>query len=410
VRDIELQQRLERLLAKKLPPAAAASKARELTARLRDEIVPLATQATAIARNPGRARLSGLGCACVMRADGRLGELGAEPAAGQSAIGTAVTGAKIGTAVIPIPVVGTAIGAVGGALAGFLLANKHYINVNGDNAEEDQDVLDIWPQYRRIAGQVAGRDIGLPLLERIWRGAVYSQSDFPLNNQRICFHAGCLKYPGNPDWIHWHIYTYNAPHAFPPLVQKSPAMDPRAFIDTVFLPGQRGHAPEWARPNTPAGKQVLIDIADAYMAQKGAPYYYGQPQVSAALPQAIAPPAPTQAPAAANIVAQPLPAPLPNTPMVLPAEPIRLVGTNPSTSSCQLAYSLAAQGGVSLNSAEAQNLLQNVCDTGIQRTPGGPPFLTAGLARVPGSVVAIAGGLLVLSLALARPARSAAGR
>src|SRR5256885_1705344 len=202
VLDTELNTRLVKLLTGKVAdPAAAAAR---ITVAIR-RLHPLAHTATAIAQGrvrapPGRApavSLHGLG-------DGASG-------AGSGA----ATGAKVGTVAIPIPVSGTVVGLVVGAVVGYLLGNKKYINVNSDNAEEGQDVLDIWPQYRKIAGQVAGRDIGLPLLERIWKGATYSGSDFTLNNGKVCFHAGCLKYPGNPAWIHGHMYGGSGAKGFP---------------------------------------------------------------------------------------------------------------------------------------------------------------------------------------------------
>lgn len=380
MKDIELQAQLEQLLAAKGAPAREASRAAaRITALIRDHLHPIASTATAIAR--GRT-----GAAKAVQLHG----LGASASAVGGAAGGAKAGATVGTAIMPV--VGTAIGAVVGLIAGYMIGNKNYMNVNSANSTEDQDALDIWPQYRRIAGQVAGRDLGLPLLERAWRGAIYTGSDFTLNNQRKCFHNGCLKYPGNPDWVHAAIYGAgggNAQYTFPYAVANAGSADPRVVAQ--FFIAHETQSPPWGRPATPAGQQLLIDIADALLAQKGAPYSYGTPQQSAALPQAIAPAAPTVAPGAVSMPSL--------------TQPQTLIATTPGTSSDQLLASLLAQQGISASSPDAQRLMGQVAATGVQPTPGGPP-MTAGFggAGLPTWVLGSAAALALLSFALARPA------
>lgn len=399
MKDIELQARLEQLLAGKLPREIAARRARELTAVIRDRLAPLAHAATAIAkgqRPPGRLR--GLGCPGV-----NLAGLGLTAEGGKGAVATAATGASIGSAVTAgaaagsvVPVVGTVIGAAVGLIAGYLLSNKHYINVNSDNAEEDQDVLDIWPQYRKIAGQVAGRDIGLPLLLRIFKGAVYSQSDFTANNHRVCFHNGCLKYPGDPDWILQATTGANSKgqrtdNTVPVEVDKAIAAgvtNAAGVIDQFFTPSN-----QWARPSTPAGRQVLIDIADAWLAQKGFPYTYGTPQISSALPQAIAPAAPNVGVTPGTIAGPP------------GVPPQTFVATTPNTSTEDLLRAFLAQQGVNANSPQAQILLRDVGSGGVQMTPQGPAFAGFGGGGLPGWVLGGA-ALLALGFALMVPASS----
>lgn len=125
--------------------------------------------------------------------------------ANTSAVGA---GASIGTAILPG--IGTAIGAVLGLVAGSLL-NKQYLNVAQANSGEDSSVA-AFNQYRAIAGQVAGRQFGVDAMNAVWNGAIYSGL-FPLNNQRKCFHEGCLKYPGNPDWV-WGTFHDGANNRF----------------------------------------------------------------------------------------------------------------------------------------------------------------------------------------------------
>lgn len=371
--DTELNTRLVRLLAGKVAdPARAAAL---ITAKIR-HLHPIAHAATAIAQ--GRVRTpAGLAPAVGLHGLGAVSTEG---------VGSAAAGAKAGATVgSVIPIVGTVVGAVVGAIAGYLIGSKKYINVNSDNAEEDQDVLDIWPQYRKIAGQVAGRDIGMPLLERIWRGATYSGSDFPLNNGKKCFHAGCLKYPGNPDWIHGHMFGGSGAKGFPAQLNQAGGMSPAQFVDQVFIPAQHTDRPPWAVPSTPAGRQVLIDIADALMAPKGVPYTYGTPQQSAALPQALAPPAPTLAPAPGTVS------------MPGYAPPQTMIATTPGTSSDQLLAAFLAQQGIAASSPQGQQLIRDVSATGVQ------PTLAGMVAGVPQWML-LAGAALAVGMALAHPA------
>lgn len=377
--DTQLQARLEQLLVAKGTPAPAARvNARRITALIRDHLHPIAKTATAIAqRKAGPAKsvtLRGLG-------DTQSGVVGAA--------GGAKAGAAAGSV---IPIVGTVVGAAIGAVAGFLISHKSYLNVNGANSTEDQDALDIWPQYRRIAGTVAGRDIGLPLLERAWRGAIYTGSDFTLNNGRKCFHNGCLKYPGNPDWVHAAIYGAggkNAQYTFPYAVQNAGTLDP-AQVAAFFI-AHETQSPPWGRPSTSAGQQLLIDIADALVASRGAPYTYGVPQQSTSLPQPVAAAAPTVAPGAVS-----MPGVAPQT----------LVATTPSASSDQLLAALLAQQGINASSPQGQQLIRDVSSTGVQ-TAG---FAGTGLSPwlVGGAAVLALGFALAVPVGAARKPRIAA--
>lgn len=376
--DTELQTRLAQLLtAKGVPAPTANTQATRITALIRDQLHPIATAATAIARGgTNTVRLRGIGT---------LQGLGDTASGVAGAAGGAKAGAAAGSV---IPVVGTVVGAVVGAVAGYLIAHKNYLNVNSANSTEDQDALDIWPQYRRIAGSVAGRDLTLPLLERAWRGAVYTGSDFTLNNGRKCFHNGCLKYPGNPDWIHAAIYGAggsNAQYTFPYAVANAGTLDPGAVA--AFFIQHETQSPPWGRPSTPAGQQLLVDIADALVAAKGAPYTYGATQQSAALPQAIAPAAPTvpMAPGTATLPVMPGQAAYP------------MVATTPNTSSDQLLAALLAQQGINATSPQGQQLIRDVSAQGVQ---------TAGFAGtgLPTWLVGGAAAVAVLMFALARPA------
>ena len=366
--DTQLQSRLEQLLAAKGTPATAARASAARITRLIAQLHPIAHHATLVAQAGTR------------KAGPRLQRLGDTAQGVVGAAGGAKAGATVGSVV---PVVGTVIGAVAGAVVGFLISHKNYLNVNGANSVEDQDALDIWPQYTKIAGTVAGRDLGLPLLERVWRGAVYTGSDFTLNNARKCFHSGCLKYPGNPDWIHAAIYGAggkNAQYTFPYAVQNAGSMDPRAVAQ--FFIAHETQSPPWGVPATAAGNQLLVDIADAMLASKGAPYTYGTPQQSAALAQPVAAPAPTVPP---GVVSMPS-----------PVDPGVMVATTPSTSSDQLLQQLLAQQGVNASSPGAQQLVRDVSAGGVQRSG----FAGTGLP----TWVVMGGAVLALGLALGFPA------
>jgi hypothetical protein len=359
----------------------------------------------------------------------QLGTLGISNQAG-GAVSGASMGAKAGSLVLPG--IGTAVGAAVGAIAGFLLAKKNYIKVGDANQEEDEDVVSIWPQYQQIAGGVAGRDIGLDLLERVFRGAVYSRSDFTKNNAKKCFHNGCLKYPGDPDWIHQTIFgSSKDKNCFQDVIPGAVAAgvtDPRMIVDQYYIPANRSRGNGWAVPTTAAGRQVLVDVADAYMAKRGAPYFYGAPGAPAAPSpsqavqpvmvqqpvQAVAAPAaavqavqsatPVTTSAAGGVVAAPQ-----TVQNALPATVVPVpVTSQGQIDTAGLVQSLLAQGQ---SQQQAYNsALASMQAAGVQATPQ-VQAATAQAVQSAGaggmfsgmSGLAIVGALVMTSFALARP-------
>lgn len=233
--------------------------------------------------------------------------------------------ATMGSAAGPI---GAAVGLIVGIVVTKLLT-KNYLNVAQMNAAEDAEVT-VWNQYRGIMGKVAGRQIGLPAMRAIWKGALHTGL-FHLNNEKQCFHQGCSKYPGNasliditldggskdrntfPDVLPAFVARRTAlvaPQAAMahPGVVTAPAAPSRAiaiprgitgrgnvflqglgylgavapakadavvFIDNFFAPavapGSKcsGHPCYWAYPTTAIERQLLYDVADAWLATQG---------------------------------------------------------------------------------------------------------------------------------------------
>jgi hypothetical protein len=217
--------------------------------------------------------------------------------AGTSAI---VTAAGYGAVAGPI---GLVVGAIIGVVIGGLL-KKNYLNVAEANAGADAAVH-VFRQYQSIAGQVAGRQLGLAAMNAIWKGALYTGL-FPLNNQQLCFHQGCLKYRGQPEWIE---ATINGPdnqftlggvyNQFLMAARAGASASPAAagtqlvrtgifsrggmfrglgaisgvpeavvLVDNYLIPANTRDNPAWLVPRTPLEHQILYDTADAWLAEK----------------------------------------------------------------------------------------------------------------------------------------------
>jgi len=264
-----------------------------------------------------------------------FGALGLAPVGGQVVSKAASVGvgyevsqfAALGSAAGPI---GTVVGAIVGLAVGALLT-KNYLNVAQANAAEDQAVQ-VFNQYRTIAGQIPGRQLGLESMHAVFLGAVYS-GVFPLNNQVKTFHEGALKYPGNPDWVYGVLYNgANNPYTFAWALQQLkgmrgsiPAGMPEAavLVDQFFIPSNTHDSPAWAVPQSPLAHQVLYDAADAYLSQNAG--FITTPlvtsQASAAIANAPQPSGAAILPAASSTT---LPAVVPTsagTYAVVPASP-----------------------------------------------------------------------------------------
>jgi hypothetical protein len=263
-------------------------------------------------------------------------------------VGAASLATTFGVAGSVVPIIGTAVGIVVGILASKAFA-KNYLSVANINVAEDDEVS-AFNQYRGVAGKFAGRQVGVPAMRAVWLGSQHEgMFPFAANAPRQCFHNGCLKYGGRPDWVDSVLNHYGgdnnpAPNTFPDLFKlwKSHAPVPGAgatnssyvvpgntaqpavvvrstapvrsrvvalmglgqvsnqsaavdFIDNYFIPANRVHStPPWAVPSTALEHQILYDMADAWLAT--------QPiQTSAFVAIAPSAPAPLTVPQPVNI-------------------------------------------------------------------------------------------------------------
>jgi hypothetical protein len=212
------------------------------------------------------------------------------------------------------------IGLVVGAIVGIVISkifNKQYLDVTSANTIADAS-LGVFQQYQQIAGQVAGRQIGLPSMDAIWKGAMYAGL-FPLNDQQLCFHNGCLKYKGQPEWIeatingpdnqftlggNYQAFVNGAVNAAAAPVSSTGTTMPisagnvigraqlkglgraRRFtglgalgaingvpeavvlVDNYLIPANTRDNPAWLVPRTALEHQILYDVADAWLAAK----------------------------------------------------------------------------------------------------------------------------------------------
>lgn len=171
------------------------------------------------------------------------------------------------------------------------------------------------------------------------------------------------------------------------------------FIDNFLLPYNQAHN-TWVVPNTNTEHQILYDVADAYLASKGlttTPYV-------ASPPAAVAPPV-TQVPAV------PVPPNLANTmmpnysPVPVPptAQPVysTVVPTTPPPPAVPPPEASIPYYGTTMPTVDNSGALVNPT-----LPPGSVPAMTAGLSNLPPWLLAAAGGLLLVSFALARPVGS----
>jgi hypothetical protein len=295
----------------------------------------------------------------------KLGALGASQLVSTVASkGGAIAATSGGSSIAAAMGAGAAAGPIGlvvGAIVGIVIAkifNKQYLDVTSANTIADAS-LGVFKQYQGIAGQVAGRDIGLASMNAIWKGALYAGL-FPLNNQQLCFHNGCLKYRGQPEWIeatingpdnaftlggNYQNFLMGIRNASVPAASSGPATAytapiasrsgmlvragfqglgalgavngvPEAvvLVDQYLIPSNTRDNPAWLVPRSALEHQILYDVADAWLAQKHpelttTPYITSAPTVNTVAPE----PAPT-----------PIPAPITPVP-IAPGQPAPVV-------------------------------------------------------------------------------------
>lgn len=275
----------------------------------------------------------------------------ASRAGGTIAASEATTGATSIAAYAGAGAMAGPIGLVVGAIVGIVVAkifNKQYLDVASANNIADAS-LGVFRQYQGIAGQVAGRQIGLASMNAIWKGAMYAGL-FPLNNQQLCFHNGCLKYRGQPEWIEATIngpdnqftlggvynnflmaartatsaaatpqrmvvnpgafMTRGALRGFGALGAINGVPEAVVLVDNYLIPANTRDNPPWLVPRSALEHQILYDVADAWLAQK-------HPELNSTPFIASAPVTQNQQPA----VPQPSPNPVPPPIVAVPAQP-----------------------------------------------------------------------------------------
>lgn len=289
------------------------------------QVIALRTRNLTPPGHPGFAAYRPMGALGLAPVGGAIVSKGTGIAAGAAttaAVESVGAGTWIAAGSVAGPI-GMAVGAILGLVVGGLFT-KHYLNVAQANAGEDQAVQ-AFNQYRTIAGQIPGRQIGMDGMHAVWLGAVYSGL-FPLNNQRKCFHDGCLKYPGNPDWIYGVLYNgANNPYTFAWAMQQlqsnrgaasASAMQPMlmrstfprtalkslaglgqvgaagvpeavTMVDSFFIPSNTHDSPAWAVPQTALEHQIIYDAADAYLAANAG--FSTTPYVGASSSYSLAP-------------------------------------------------------------------------------------------------------------------------
>jgi hypothetical protein len=242
------------------------------------------------------------------------------------------------------------VGLVVGAIIGIVITkifSKQYLDVTSANNIADASYA-VFNQYKNIAGQVPGRQLGLAAMNAIWKGALYSGL-FPLNNQQLCFHNGCLKYRGQPEWIEATIngpdnaFTLGTAYRQFVSAARAAAASPAAvgaqivrtgvyrgglrgfgalgaingvpeavvLVDNYLIPANTRDNPAWLVPRTALEHQILYDVADAWLAEKH--------------PELPTTPYVLNAPAAAYPVAPPAGTPVAPAPPVMTAPPASTV-------------------------------------------------------------------------------------
>lgn len=251
---------------------------------------------------------------------GSFGSLGLNQGE-KGAVQGAAAGAKAGTV---IPVIGTVVGAAVGAIVGYFMSAKHYFNVANADAE-CQQLLQAWQKYLSIQGHVAGRALGFETTNQLMHAAV-GAGLFPGNNMHLSFHQGTLQCAGHGDWVDSftgftiegnpgaacgaHNCLADAYQQYLQSQSQIPPGTPDAIylIDSILLPmNAPGKASiPWVYQGAQNSQvhQLLYDLADAYIAQKGgnSTPYVEYPAAQIGTPLTNAESAPVQgAPASASV-------------------------------------------------------------------------------------------------------------
>jgi hypothetical protein len=357
---------------------------------------------------------------------GSFGALGASSLVDTVATkGGSIAATSGGTSLAAAMGAGAAAGPIGlvvGAIVGIVLSkifNKQYLDVTSANTIADAS-LGVFQQYQQIAGQVAGRQIGLASMDAIWKGAMYAGL-FPLNNQQLCFHNGCLKYKGQPEWIeatingpdnqftlggNYQAFVNGAVNAAAAPVSSTGTTMPisagnvigraqlkglgsraRRFtglgalgaingvpeavvlVDNYLIPANTRDNPAWLVPRTALEHQILYDVADAWL-------YQNHPELNSTPFVATSPAA--QPMPVSTFGVQPSPNPVPVAP-----QPVQVIANPPV-----LTAPVATPGvitPVTFSTGLPQPILTPIAvSSGVQMSPGGATLFQAAPADATG--------------------------
>ena len=271
-------------------------------------------------------------------------------------------------------------------------------------------------------------------MNAIWKGAMYSGL-FPLNNQQLCFHNGCLKYRGQPEWIEATVngpdnqftlggvfnnflmaartaqssasaspasvgtqlvnatgFSRGAMRGFGALGAINGVPEAVVLVDNYLIPANTRDNPAWLVPRTALEHQILYDVADAWLAEKH--------------PELATTPYVTNPPAAIPTQTMPAPPPI-NQPVTTPNAPA-VVGTG-------------AGGGGPVENFSPGSVFNPVPPSGTQPatvmtpTPTGPSVATASLGpsaifQSPWMMLVLAGAALAVVPMMKSPKRRKGAR
>lgn len=228
---------------------------------------------------------------------------------GGAAVGSALaTGAGYGSVAGPVgAVVGAAVGLVVGLLTSKLFGHANQGQILNDVTTR----MKYADAYKQLPpGSYPGRAITTPDLQMVWYGLLH-ESYFP--QAEACggavLHASLCppQYPkcncGAESWANG-MMNGTANYEFPTIINQALSQgvtNPITIVDSYLIPGitnlsMGSKNAHWAIPSNTTNpalvRQLYIDIADAYVANKNpnAPVYYGS--ASVAQTQAAATPTP----------------------------------------------------------------------------------------------------------------------
>lgn len=209
-------------------------------------------------------------------------------AAGGAAVTSAAAAGTFGTTVAASSIAGP-IGIAAGVVIALAVSlfTKHYFDVHASDAACAQ-LEALWQKYTTIQGHVAGRALGWQTMNQLMHAAT-GAGLFPGNNMHLSFHEGTLSCAGHGDWVDSftgstiegnpgaacgaHNCLADAYATYQSQQSAVPPGTPDAvyLVDNILLPMNQSAKIPWIYQGAQNGQvhQLLYDLADAYIAQKG---------------------------------------------------------------------------------------------------------------------------------------------